>query len=175
MFLPQKYNQVYCSVKCRDENNRQQVRKWVEKNRPKQDWKYEKVSCPICKLQFNRKVKNQIYCSRECYKKIIDYKFIQENRNKDEFKKAWNSSSNLRFLRKRVDIFDRDNFRCRYCGRSPLTDTKVILHIDHKIPKKHGGTDDIDNLITSCMDCNLGKSDRLLTLWNNYKKTSKLA
>lgn len=59
----------------------------------------------------------------------------------------------------RFEIFKRDNFTCQYCGeKSP----KVILEIDHIIPKKENGVDDIYNLITSCFDCNRGKRDKLL-------------
>ena len=54
----------------------------------------------------------------------------------------------------RFDVFKRDEFTCRYCGRTPPT---VTLQLDHVIPRKEGGTDEIDNLATSCADCNQGK------------------
>jgi len=57
--------------------------------------------------------------------------------------------------KKRYLVFERDKFTCQYCGRRPPT---VILEVDHIIPKSKGGTDDISNLITSCRDCNRGKS-----------------
>jgi hypothetical protein len=38
-----------------------------------------------------------------------------------------------------------------------------VLHVDHIQPKAKGGKNDLLNLITSCEDCNLGKSDRLLS------------
>lgn len=38
----------------------------------------------------------------------------------------------------------------------------VILHVDHVVPVSTGGSDDVGNLITSCSDCNLGKSDSVL-------------
>lgn len=54
----------------------------------------------------------------------------------------------------RFEIFKRDNFTCQYCGRqTPL----VILEVDHIIPKAGGGTDDPNNLVTACRDCNRGK------------------
>lgn len=59
----------------------------------------------------------------------------------------------------RFDVFKRDNFTCVYCGRSP---PEIILHADHVIPwskvKKH----EKENLVTSCRDCNLGKSDKII-------------
>ena len=53
----------------------------------------------------------------------------------------------------------RDDFKCKICGRSPATDPSVVLHIDHIIPCSKGGRADIDNLQTLCSKCNLGKSD----------------
>lgn len=58
--------------------------------------------------------------------------------------------------RTRFEVFKRDHFTCQYCGSKPPA---VILHIDHITPISKGGTNNLDNLITSCQDCNLGKSD----------------
>lgn len=59
----------------------------------------------------------------------------------------------------RFEVFKRDKFTCQYCGRkSP----DVILNCDHIDPVAKGGTNEITNLITSCFDCNSGKSDRKL-------------
>jgi hypothetical protein len=60
----------------------------------------------------------------------------------------------------RFEIFKRDSFKCQYCGRSA---PDVILQADHIHPVSKGGCDDLLNLITSCLDCNLGKLDRLLS------------
>lgn len=60
----------------------------------------------------------------------------------------------------RFEVFKRDQFKCQYCGKSA---PDVILHVDHINPVSKGGDNDILNLITSCVDCNLGKSDRLLS------------
>ncbi|NLJ38093.1 MAG: HNH endonuclease [Candidatus Atribacteria bacterium] len=60
----------------------------------------------------------------------------------------------------RFEVFKRDNFKCQYCGRTP---PEVILEIDHIIPKSKGGADDIENLITSCRDCNRGKGKNFIT------------
>lgn len=61
----------------------------------------------------------------------------------------------------RFNIFARDSFSCQYCGRTPPA---VILHLDHVIPLAEGGTDDPDNLITACKECNLGKGTKLLSI-----------
>lgn len=62
--------------------------------------------------------------------------------------------------RQRFEIFKRDGFVCQYCGGHPPS---VILHIDHIVPVSKNGTNDKENLITSCSKCNLGKSNILLT------------
>lgn len=60
----------------------------------------------------------------------------------------------------RFEVFKRDSFTCQYCGRKA---PDVLLVIDHIEPVSKGGTNDILNLITSCQDCNAGKSDRRLS------------
>jgi len=60
----------------------------------------------------------------------------------------------------RFDVFARDGFRCRYCGRSPADG--AVLHADHVTPASKGGATIVDNLVTACLDCNLGKSDKSL-------------
>jgi len=59
----------------------------------------------------------------------------------------------------RFEVFKRDKFTCQYCGQKA---PDVLLHIDHIEPVSKGGTNEIVNLITSCFDCNLGKSDKRL-------------
>ena len=54
----------------------------------------------------------------------------------------------------RFEVFKRDNFTCQYCGRKT---PDVILEIDHIIPIAEGGDSDIQNLTTSCYECNRGK------------------
>lgn len=57
--------------------------------------------------------------------------------------------------RLRFRVFERDSFTCQYCGKKP---PEVILHADHIFPVSKGGKDEIENLITACADCNLGKN-----------------
>lgn len=59
----------------------------------------------------------------------------------------------------RFEILRRDNFTCTYCGASA---PKVTLHVEHIIPDALGGPDTPANLTTACIDCNLGKSVRML-------------
>ena len=73
-------------------------------------------------------------------------------------------------VKKRFDVFKRDGFICQYCGSHPPS---VILEVDHIHPKSKGGNDDMDNLITSCFDCNRGKGASLLTS-SPYSVSEKL-
>jgi 5-methylcytosine-specific restriction endonuclease McrA len=57
--------------------------------------------------------------------------------------------------RTRFKVLERDGYRCRYCGR---TSQEVALDVDHLVPVREGGSDDLDNLVTACIDCNAGKS-----------------
>jgi 5-methylcytosine-specific restriction endonuclease McrA len=52
-------------------------------------------------------------------------------------------------------VFDRDGRICRYCGSD-----EEPLHIDHIIPRKVGGTHDLENLQVLCKMCNLKKSSK---------------
>ncbi len=60
----------------------------------------------------------------------------------------------------RYQVLKRDNFKCVKCGRTPAKDVGVELHIDHKIPYSRGGETKLENLQTTCSECNLGKGDR---------------
>lgn len=60
----------------------------------------------------------------------------------------------------RFEVFKRDSFTCQYCGRVA---PNVVLECDHIEPVVEGGSSDILNLITSCLDCNSGKGGRKLT------------
>ena len=55
----------------------------------------------------------------------------------------------------RFEVFKRDKFTCQYCGNFPPA---VLLQVDHIHPVKLGGSNDMDNLITSCQPCNIGKT-----------------
>ncbi|HPT28696.1 MAG TPA: HNH endonuclease [Bryobacteraceae bacterium] len=67
----------------------------------------------------------------------------------------------------RFEVFKRDSFTCQYCGaKAP----DVLLHIDHIKPVADGGENDIINLVTACVGCNLGKSDKALSDHSTLEK-----
>lgn len=101
--------------------------------------------CLICKRKFQTNNHQQKYCSHSCSLKA------EGSRRKN--------SKEIQPYR----IFERDGFKCHYCGKSPHLDN-IILTIDHIIPLVLGGNDKDDNLITACSYCNSVKGDRLLSL-----------
>jgi hypothetical protein len=55
----------------------------------------------------------------------------------------------------RTEVCRRANFRCEYCGLQQDQSPLAALHVEHILPRKHGGSDDLENLALACVDCNL--------------------
>lgn len=51
--------------------------------------------------------------------------------------------------------------RCEYCGLTQEQSPLAALHIEHVIPRKHGGDDHVGNLALACVECNLHKGSNL--------------
>jgi 5-methylcytosine-specific restriction endonuclease McrA len=57
-------------------------------------------------------------------------------------------------------VRERAGNRCEYC-RLPQNFSGVRFHIDHIVPRQHGGTDGPDNLALACPECNYHKGTNL--------------
>jgi len=57
----------------------------------------------------------------------------------------------------RTELFERDSWRCQYCGERVRSNTATL---DHIVPVSKGGRDDPENLATTCLMCNSIKSGR---------------
>lgn len=82
------------------------------------------------------------------------------------------------WARLRFRILNRDGFKCRYCGNSPLKDKLCVLHVDHVIARSKVMSNGENNLITACAVCNLGKlnfdlSDSSKQSVKEYLKTAE--
>jgi hypothetical protein len=55
----------------------------------------------------------------------------------------------------------RADDRCEYCQLRQEDSLLAALHVEHVIPRKHGGADDESNLALACVDCNLHKGPNL--------------
>lgn len=58
-------------------------------------------------------------------------------------------------------LFLRDRYLCCYCG-DLFADNRPLLTRDHVLPLSRGGSDQWDNVVTSCRACNQKKDDRLV-------------
>ena len=58
-------------------------------------------------------------------------------------------------------VRERAGDRCEYCGLHQDESPLAPLHVEHIRPRKHGGSDQLDNLALACVDCNLHKSSDL--------------
>ncbi len=57
----------------------------------------------------------------------------------------------------RLNIYARDNDTCQYCGKNmPRSD----LNLDHVMPRSQGGKTTWENVVCSCVPCNLKKGGR---------------
>lgn len=84
----------------------------------------------------------------------IDLEKNEDNNGLVKHKTKREISERLRFK-----ILMRDGFTCRSCGRSPIKERDVELHVDHIVPWSKGGETIPENLETKCQRCNLGKGD----------------
>ena len=64
-------------------------------------------------------------------------------------------------LATRTIVIARAEGRCEYCRRHEDDSPLAPLHVEHVVPRKHGGSDDLDNLAAACIDCNLRKGSNL--------------
>lgn len=61
----------------------------------------------------------------------------------------------------RNSVRQRAEDRCEYCQLHQTDSPLTLHHVEHIIPRKHGGTDELSNLALACIDCNLHKGANL--------------
>lgn len=55
----------------------------------------------------------------------------------------------------RLEIFNRDNYICQYCGKETHQ-----LTLDHVIPRHRGGEHTWENVVSACVLCNRRKASK---------------
>jgi hypothetical protein len=55
----------------------------------------------------------------------------------------------------RIKAFERDGYLCHYCQKQL---TRFTATLDHVIPVAEGGDNSLENLVTTCLDCNSRKN-----------------
>lgn len=71
--------------------------------------------------------------------------------NKEILEKYDNLKRKKLTKEERLDIYNKYNGRCGYCGEK--IDIKD-MQVDHIVALRVGGTDTLDNMICSCRSCN---------------------
>jgi hypothetical protein len=61
----------------------------------------------------------------------------------------------------RKQVIERARSRCEYCNLHQEQEPFYRFHIEHIIPKQHGGGDEEGNLALACHYCNLHKGPNL--------------
>ena len=133
-----------------------------------------KQECAICKQEFDLPHPNAKYCSKECQTKQNKIK-QKEKTEKDCWlcNTKFTGRSNQKFCspacrnkatepRTQFAIFNRDKFKCIYCGRSPLNDQDVELTISHIRPWSSSKDDKADNVATCCKECSKEKTSTFI-------------
>ena len=71
---------------------------------------------------------------------------------------------------KRNEIFERDGYRCVYCGERFAAEE---LTIDHVQPRVRGGDRSEGNLVTACRGCNTLKGHRRLSAFLSENQSAR--
>ena len=71
-------------------------------------------------------------------------------------KARWGSGRGGRpWRRKRLQVFERDRYICQTCYRVCMSP-----ECDHIVPVSQGGSDDMSNLATICIECHRDKTSK---------------
>ena len=88
-----------------------------------------------------------------CETKLDEYLKVRGLRIWDHRRKSAGAlSGTLKY-----EVLKRAKFRCELCG---ISAEEKALEVDHIVPRRHGGTDEISNLQALCYSCNAMKRDR---------------
>jgi len=74
----------------------------------------------------------------------------------------------------RTQVRERAHNACEYCHLHQDDSPLAALHVEHIIPKAHGGSDDFHNLALACIDCNLHKGTNLTGIDPNTSELTEL-
>lgn len=122
--------------------------------------KLEVKNCEYCGRPFKVTKRSKRFCNSNCTNK--SYHERVGSKEKYQEKRA-----------PLIKVFERDKFKCRYCGAA--VEDGVKLTIDHVYPLDKGGQNDFYNLVTACSRCNsrkstsLFKEETLLRIWTENR------
>lgn len=104
----------------------------------------------------------------------VDYKIVIKGHNNSAYCKTCSGwIKNLSFKKYKTDeklaiLWDRTNGRCAYCGTTINPYRKSQFDIDHYIARYHGGNNNTENLVMSCIRCNRSKGSKSIDEYKQY-------
>ena len=134
--------------------------------------RYQEIKTPLSKYSAGT-YENRFGTWRKALEKFVSY--INADKDEEEISNdspeesiSTDSVSGKTFKHKtkreisdrlRFRILMRDGFTCKKCGRSPMKEMGVELHVDHITPWSKDGETVPENLEAKCSRCNLGKGN----------------
>jgi hypothetical protein len=64
----------------------------------------------------------------------------------------------------RAAVRERAGDHCEFCGLAQRQEMFFNFHVEHVIPRQHGGGDEMANLALACYHCNLHKGTNLTAI-----------
>lgn len=88
-----------------------------------------------------------------------------------------NGSNGHHWIRdeKRARIYERDGYRCVWCGVNVTAGPGASATLDHVIGRDAGGTNEANNLVTCCVSCNSRRKDLDWLTWVSQPQFSASA
>jgi hypothetical protein len=71
-------------------------------------------------------------------------------------------------------VRERARDRCEYCRLPQSTGALLRFHVEHVLPRQHGGSDIPDNLALACPNCNWHKGPNLAAIDPETKQVALL-
>jgi 5-methylcytosine-specific restriction endonuclease McrA len=159
-YFPTNLTQKYCSVACGAVNRT----KYTEEQRNAQlnisRQKYAERQSGKAQQLREEQLKNVFYECEHCskhYNKVIGENLSSKYCSKACARLAHNKQRTDRDKKGKYSILNRDAFKCVYCNSSSIEDG-ARLTVDHLIPISKGGSNNPNNLVTACRDCNISKN-----------------
>lgn len=114
-------------------------------------YEYDKSFREGASLRICKQITEKWFCD-ECFENFGLGELVpppMPEKRRSHFKAEWEKMKPWR----RLEVLERDNFTCRRCHRSPLSEHGVRLAVYHIVPVADGGKTRLDNLETLCAGC----------------------
>ena len=76
-------------------------------------------------------------------------------------------SNRKRWRQRRLECYRRDSWTCQDCGcdchatrNGESKDARRLVQAHHVVPRRHGGNDELENLVTLCLSCHQKRETR---------------